>query len=130
IIHLIAIARRAGIEFSAEDFEEIAERVPLLANIRPAGTHLIKNYYDAGGLLAQLKNLRSLLNTDALTINGRTLGENIEDGETCATDVIRTINDPVTNVPALKVLKGNLCPDGAIVKPSTVSPERMVHRGK
>ncbi|GAA4282758.1 L-arabinonate dehydratase [Brevibacterium daeguense] len=130
IIHLIAIARRAGIAFSAEDFEEFAARVPLLANIRPAGTHLMEDYYDAGGLLAQLKNLRSLLNTDALTINGRTLGENIEVSDHCDTDVIRTMDDPVTSVPALKVLKGNLCPDGAIVKPSTVNPQRMVHRGR
>lgn len=129
VIHLIAIARRAGVEAGTELFDELAARVPLLANIRPAGSHLMEDFYDAGGLTALLESLRDLLRPDAPTVNGKTIGENIEGAEIHAPDVIRGRANPVSTTPALRVLRGNLCPDGALIKPSAMDPARLHHVG-
>lgn len=129
VIHLIAIARRAGLNTSTELFDALAAQVPLLANIRPAGAHLMEDFYDAGGLTALLESLRDLLRPHALTVNGKTLGENIAGAEVHAPDVIRDRTNPVSTTPALRVLTGNLCPDGALIKPSAMDPDKMHHVG-
>ncbi|WP_245579846.1 IlvD/Edd family dehydratase [Brevibacterium album] len=130
VIHVIAMARRVGIPVGAEVFEELAERVPLLADVRPAGTHLMEDFYDAGGLPALLESLRDLLRPDAPTVNGRTLGENIAGARVHLPAVIRPREEPVSTVPALRVLRGNLCPDGALIKPSAMDPGKMRHTGR
>lgn len=129
-VHVIALARRVGIDVTADVFDDFADRVPLLADVRPAGEYLMEDFYDAGGLTALLKNAAAFLHLDAPTINGQTLGENIADAEVVDPRVIRSLDDPVSTVPALKVLRGNLCPNGAIIKPSAMDPAKMVHEGR
>ena len=129
VIHLVALARRAGLATDADLFDTLADQVPLLADVRPAGAHLMEDFYDAGGLPALLESLRDLLRPDALTVNGRTIGENIAGAEVHAPTVIRDRTDPVSTTPALRVLRGNLCPDGALIKPSAMDPQKLVHVG-
>lgn len=129
-IHLIALARRAGVNFDLDDLDRLAAKVPVLANVRPAGEFLMEDYFDAGGLPAQMRNLRHLLDLDARTIAGTSLGEAISDAEVIDTDVIRSVDDPIDAGPALKVLRGNLCPDGALIKPTTVSDRLRHHAGQ
>lgn len=129
VIHVIAIARRAGLETSAELFDELAAVVPLLADIRPAGRYLMEDFYDAGGLTALLESLREVLKPDALTVNGHTIGDNIAGSEVHDADVIRIRSNPVSTTPALRLLTGNLCPDGALIKPSAMDPDKQHHRG-
>jgi len=126
IIHLIAMARRLGVELSLADFEELARTTPLLANIRPSGQYLMEDFFYAGGLPALLNNLGDLLDTSACTINGFTLGENIARAKTFNEDVIRTVNDPIVASNTLAVLRGNLAPDGAVIKPAAA--EERLHR--
>jgi dihydroxy-acid dehydratase len=126
IIHLIAMARRIGVELDLDDFEELARVTPLLANIRPSGTYLMEDFFYAGGLPALLKNLGDLLDTSALTANGRTLEENVARAKVFNEDVIRTRNDPIVESDTLAVLHGNLAPDGAVIKPAAAE-ERLHH---
>ena len=126
IIHLIAMARRLNVELALADFEELARVTPLLANIRPSGKYLMEDFFYAGGLPAMLNNLGDLLDTSACTVNGFTLGENIARAKTFNEDVIRTVNDPVVANNTLAVLRGNLAPDGAVVKPAAA--EERLHR--
>ena len=127
IIHLIAMARRLGVELSLADFEELARVTPLLANIRPSGKYLMEDFFYAGGLPAMLNNLGDLLDTSAPTVNGSTLGENIARAKTFNEDVIRTTaNDPIVENNTLAVLRGNLAPDGAVIKPAAA--EERLHR--
>lgn len=128
-IHLTALARRAGVDFGLDDLGQLAAEVPVLANIRPAGEYLMEDYFDAGGLPAQMRNLRLLLDLEAQTVTGDSIGENISDAEVIDSNVIRSVDDPVDEGPALAVLKGNLCPDGALIKPTTVSPQLRQHVG-
>ncbi len=130
VIHVVAMARRAGFDITADSFDALADRVPLLANLRPAGRYLMEDFYDAGGLRALLHSLGDLLELDAMTVNGRTLGENLAGAEVYDADVIRPVTNPVTTVPALRVLRGNLSPDGAVIKPSSMDPEKMRHTGR
>lgn len=129
VIHVIAIARRAGLDVGSEIFGELAPEVPLLANVRPAGAHLMEDFYDAGGLPALLESLRDVLRPHTPTVNGRTLGENIAGSEVHNRDVIRDRANPVSTTPALRVLHGNLCPDGALIKPSAMDPGKLHHVG-
>ena len=128
-IHLVALARRADVEFGLNDLACLAEKIPVLSNIRPAGEFLMEDYFDAGGLPAQMRNLGSLLDLDARTINGGSLGEDIASAEVVDPKVIRELADPVDAGPALAVLRGNLCPDGALIKPTTVSDGLRSHAG-
>jgi dihydroxy-acid dehydratase len=131
IIHLIAMAGRAGIELGLDRFDELSRTTPVLANIRPAGTkYLMEDFYYAGGLRALLSNLKDRLNLQCLTVNGRTLGENIEGARTYNTDVIRTRDNPVSATGGLAVLRGNLAPDGAVIKPTAAEPRLLKHVGK
>ena len=119
IIHLIALARRAGQDIGLDDFERASRKVPVIANIRPSGDkYLMEDFFYAGGLPALMAQIRDHLHLDALTVTGRTLGENIEGAEIYNDDVIRPLDNPIYAEGALAVLKGNLAPDGCVIKPS------------
>ncbi len=130
IIHLIAMARRAGIDWGLEDLDRIGHDVPVLANIRPSGKeYLMEDFFYAGGLPALMKELGDVLDLTALTVNGKTLGENIAPAVNYNTDVIRPRSNPVYHQGSLAVLKGNLVPDGAVIKPAACDPRFHKHAG-
>jgi dihydroxy-acid dehydratase len=133
IIHLIAMSRRAGAgcAIGLADFDAASRRVPVIANIRPSGErYLMEDFYYAGGLPALLERIRGHLHTGALTVNGRTLGENIAGAEVHDSDVIRPLADPIYAEGALAVLRGNLAPDGVVIKPSACAPHLLQHSGR
>ncbi len=131
IIHLIAMSRRAGHPVGLEDFDAMSRTVPVIANIRPSGsTYLMEDFFYAGGLRALLERIRPHLNTEALTVNGKTLGENVAGSEVFHDDVIRPLDNPIYAEGALAVLKGNLAPDGVIIKPSACAPHLLRHTGR
>jgi len=130
IIHLVAMAGRVGIKLPLERFDEISRRTPLLANLRPSGEHLMEDFYYAGGLRALLAELKERLDLQRITANGRTLGDNLSDAAVYDRDVIRPLTDPLSGSGGLAVLKGNLAPDGAVIKPSAAEPRLLTHRGK
>ncbi|MCB1461309.1 MAG: dihydroxy-acid dehydratase, partial [Nitratireductor sp.] len=130
IIHLIAMARRAGVDFGLDDLDAKSRVTPVIANIRPVGReYLMEDFFYAGGLPALMKRLGDRLDLDCLTVNGRTLGDNIADAEVFNDDVIRTLDDPVYAEGSLAVLRGNLAPDGAVIKPAACDPAFLVHQG-
>jgi dihydroxy-acid dehydratase len=129
-IHTIAMAGRAGIALSLEDMDAFAAKIPVLANLFPSGDKLMEDFFYAGGLPALLNEIRSHLNLEALTVTGKSLGENIANAQNLDHDVIRPLSNPVTAGRTLAVLHGNLCPDGAIIKPSAANPKFMKHRGR
>jgi dihydroxy-acid dehydratase len=131
IIHLVAMSRRAGHPVTLDDFDAASRKVPVLANIRPSGdTYLMEDFYYAGGMPALLKRIEGHLHRDALTVNGRTLGENIADARAYDDDVIRPLDHPIYAEGALAVLKGNLAPDGVVIKPSACAPRLLKHTGR
>jgi dihydroxy-acid dehydratase len=130
IIHVVAMARRAGIALSLEQFDHISRQVPVIANVRPSGTYLMEDFFYAGGLPALMKLLADKLDGSALTVNGRTLAENIARAEVFHPDVIRTIDKAIYAEGATAVLKGNLAPRGAVMKPSAAEARLRQHRGK
>ena len=131
VIHLIAQARRAGHPITLDDFAEAARRIPVIANVRPSGNdYLMEDFYFAGGLRALQKTLAPHLDLDALTVNGRTLGENIATAEVFNDDVIRPLDNPIYPYGALAVLRGNLAPDGCVMKPSACAPHLRKHTGR
>ncbi|WP_262297458.1 L-arabinonate dehydratase [Microvirga sesbaniae] len=130
IIHLIAQARRAGQEIGLDDFEAASRKVPVIANVRPSGDrYLMEDFFYAGGLPALMTRIRDHLHLDAMTVSGRTLGENIAGAEVYNDDVIRSIDNPIYAEGALAVLKGNLAPDGCVIKPSACDPRYLNHTG-
>ncbi len=130
IIHLIAMARRAGQDISLEDFEIASRKVPVIANIRPSGEqYLMEDFFYAGGLPALMGRIRPHLHLDAVTVTGQTLAENIAHAQVYNDDVIRTVEDPIYAEGALAVLKGNLAPDGCVIKPSACEPRFLKHSG-
>jgi dihydroxy-acid dehydratase len=132
VVHLIALARRAGLELDMEAFDKLARETPLLANIRPSGAYLMEDFYYAGGLPAVLKQLAigGRLKTGARTVNGATIGENVERAAIYNEDVIRPLNNPLVASDSLAVLRGNLAPDGAIIKPPAAESHLHKHSGK
>ena len=131
IIHLIAMSRRAGHPVSLDEFDDYSRRVPVIANIRPSGdAYLMEDFFYAGGLRAMRERIRCHLKTEALTVNGKTLGENIEGSEVYQDDVIRPLDNPIYAEGALAVLRGNLAPDGVVIKPSAVAPHLLRHTGR
>jgi dihydroxy-acid dehydratase len=131
VIHLIAMARRAGIPLTLDRFNELGMRTPVLANIRPGGSYLMEDFYYAGGLPALLQELSGDLNLDCRTVSGKTLGENIAGSKTYNTDVIRPLKNPLISSMSLAILRGNLAPQGAVIKVSATSqPELLQHRGR
>lgn len=130
IIHLIAMAGRAGIDLPMSLFDEWARKVPVIANLMPAGEYLMEDLFYAGGLPALLTRLKDFLHLDQGNVNGRTLGENLDGVEIYNDDVIRSLDNPVNDRGTIGVITGNLCPDGAVCKPSAASPHLLNHRGK
>jgi L-arabonate dehydrase len=130
ILHLMAIAGRVGVELSLDDFDRLSARIPLLTNLQPSGEHFVEDLYYAGGLPAVIRELHGVLHTNALTINGKTLGENTADAVCYDADVIGSMAAPVKPESGVAVLRGNLCPDGAVLKPSAASPHLMQHTGR
>ena len=130
IIHLVAMSRRAGCALTLDDFDAASRKVPVIANIRPSGdTYLMEDFYYAGGLPALMKRIGSLLHLDTKTVNGRSLGENIAGAEVHDEDVIRPLANPIYAEGALAVLRGNLAPDGCVIKPSACAPHLLRHTG-
>ena len=129
LVHLIAIARRAGIPLTLDRFDAIARKVPLVANVRPAGKYLMEDFYYAGGLRALLMTIRDLLSLGERTVNGRTLGENIADAEVYNADVILPRANALVASGSLAVLRGNLAPDGAVIKPAAAEARLLKHTG-
>jgi len=129
LIHLVAMAGRAGIDLKLERFDELARTTPVLANVRPAGKYLMEDFYYAGGLRALLANLHGLLDLRCLTANGKSLGENISDAKVYNADVILPCDKPLSASGGLAVLRGNLAPDGAVIKPTAAEPHLLKHTG-
>jgi len=131
IVHLVAMAGRAGLKLPLERFNQISARTPVLANIRPSGAeYLMEDFYYAGGLRAMLAELKDLLRLEALTVNGATLGENLAGAEIRNPEVIRPRADPLKAAGGIVVLHGNLAPDGAVIKASAASPHLLRHTGR
>jgi len=132
VIHLIAIARRIGVELGLDDWDRVGQGVHTLVNLMPNGKYLMEDFCYAGGLPAVLRELgeAGLLNKDCLTVNGSTLWENNKNAECWNRDVIHTFKSPFKKNTGIAVLRGNLCPDGAIIKPSAATPKLMKHRGR
>ena len=130
VVHLLAIAGRLGIPLDLQDFDDLGSRMPLLLNLMPSGSYLMEDFYYAGGLPAVIQELREYLDMNALTITGKSMGENTADAECFNADVIATVDKPVQKESGIAVLKGNLCPDGAIIKPSAASPHLLQHTGR
>lgn len=129
-IHLLAMAGRAGVPLELDDLDRIARTVPVLANLFPSGDRLMEDFHYAGGLPALLNRVRHLLSLEEQTVTGRTLGQNIEGRESLDDEVIRPLDRPVSGAGALAVLKGNLAPHGAVIKPSAASARMLRHRGR
>jgi dihydroxy-acid dehydratase len=129
IIHLIAMAGRAGAELDLDRFDALSRRTPLLGNIRPSGQFLMEDFYYAGGLRGLLSRLRDVLHTDSMTVNGRTIGANLDDAIVCNDDVIATRERPLGPEGGVAVLRGNLAPRGAVIKHTAAEPHLLNHAG-
>ena len=129
-VHIIAMAGRMGIRLGLDDLDAMARRVPVLANLFPSGDRLMEDFYYAGGLPALMQVIRSALSTGEMTVNGSTTGQNIAAAEVLDPEVIRPLSRPVSTAGALATLKGNLAPDGAVIKPSAATGRLLQHRGQ
>jgi dihydroxy-acid dehydratase len=130
IIHVVAMARRAGLPMDMATFDRLSRQVPVLANVRPSGKYLMEDFFYAGGLRALMQNLREQLDLTCLTATGKTVAENIEGAKVHLPDVIHSLNDPVYAEGATAVLKGNLAPNGCVIKPAAADKRFLKHRGK
>ena len=130
VVHIIAMARRAGVELTLDDLDELGRTTPLIANVRPSGKdYLMEDFFYAGGLRALMKQLEERLDTSCLTVTGQTLGACLEGAVVYNDDVIRPLSNPVYHEGSLALLRGNLCPDGAVIKPAACDPRFHVHQG-
>jgi dihydroxy-acid dehydratase len=129
IVHLIAMARRAGVALDLEKFDALARETPVLANLRPSGAYLMEDFFYAGGLRGLLKRLGGLIDTDRLTVTGRTLADNIADAKVYNDEVILPLDKPLIANGGLAVLRGNLAPDGAVIKPAAMEQRLRRHTG-
>lgn len=130
VVHLLALAGRVGVDLTLEDFDKFSANIPLLANLQPSGEFMMEDFYYAGGLPVVIKELREHLNNSAITANGKTIGENTEGIECYDRETIGTTEKPIKDDSGIAVLRGNLCPNGAIIKPSAATPELMQHKGR
>jgi L-arabonate dehydrase len=130
IIHLVAIAGRVGVPLPLERFDELSKTTPFLVNLRPSGKYLMEDFFYAGGLPAVLKQLLPLLHGGALTVNGRSIADNVGDAKCYNEDVVRPLAMPLAGEGGTVILFGNLCPDGAVLKQSAASPHLLTHRGR
>jgi len=130
IIHLIAMARRANCDIGLDDFERYSRRVPVIGNVRPTGsTYLMEDFFYAGGIKGLMNQMREHLHLDCLTVTGKTLGENIEGAKVFNDDVIRPLDKAIYGEGSLAVLKGNLAPDGCVIKPAAMEQRFLKHSG-
>ena len=130
LLHMIAIAGRIGIELNLEDFDRCSKGIPLLANLQPSGEYFVEDLYYAGGLPAVMKEMESYLHGDALTVNGKTVHDNISNAKCYNDEVIATLDKPFKTETSLAILRGNLCEGGCVIKPSAASSHLMKHRGR
>lgn len=130
VVHLLAIAGRAGVPLTLGDFDEIGSGVPLLADVQPAGRHLMEDFHRAGGLLAVLREVADLLDPDALTVTGVSLAAQLDGARIWDGEVLRTRAEPLRDAAGIAVLRGSLAPDGAVIKPAAASPHLLQHRGR
>jgi L-arabonate dehydrase len=130
VIHLLAIAGRIGVDLSLQDWDVLGSDVPCLVNLMPSGQYLMEDFYYAGGLPAVIRELGGLIQRDALTVNGKTIGDNVKEAPCYNRDVVRAMAEPLKRSSGIAVLHGNLCPNGAVIKPSAATPELMKHRGR
>ena len=130
IIHLIAMARRAGIALDMQRFDAISRAIPVIANIRPSGTYLMEDFYYAGGLRALMHEMRAVLDLTCMTVTGRPLADSLEGIEVYLKDVIKPLRDPIYPEGATAVLTGNLAPNGCVMKPAAAEPRFTRHRGR
>ena len=129
-VHVIALARRAGVDLTLADLDAVGRRLPVIANLFPSGDKLMEDFYYAGGLPALMNVIRGELSLGEMTVTGQTIGANIEGRNVLDAEVIRPLDRPVSSRGALAVLRGNLAPDGAVMKPSAASPKFLKHRGR
>ena len=129
VVHLLAIAGRLGVTLTLDDFDRIGSRTPLLVNLQPSGKYLMEDFYRAGGLSAVFNQLINLLNPKAITVTGKSLTSTIGDGEIFDPEVIKTIDKPLQKEAGIAVLRGNIAPLGAVIKPSAASPKLLKHSG-
>jgi dihydroxy-acid dehydratase len=129
MVHLVAIARRAGVKIDLKDFDDVAAHVPVILNIRPSGKWLMEDLHIAGGTRAFFCRLKSMLHLDAATVSGKTLGDGIGDAQVYNDDVIRPLNDPIAASGGTAILYGNLAPDGCVIKPPAADPRLLQHTG-
>lgn len=130
VLHLLAIAGRIGVELTIEDFDIHSRSIPLLANLQPSGKYFMEDLYYAGGLPAVMKEMEQWLHGDCITVNGRTVAENLSDAECYDREVIAARDQPFNDISGIVVLKGNMCDDGAVLKPSAASPHLLKHTGR
>ncbi|MBN9344862.1 MAG: dihydroxy-acid dehydratase [Devosia sp.] len=130
VVHLLAIAGRIQADFKLEDWDRFGRDVPTIANLKPSGAHLMEDFFYAGGIPALMHTIRDRLQLGAMTVTGRTVGDNIADAEVYLPDVIRPLDQPLVANGGIVVLRGNLAPGGAVLKPSAATPELLEHRGR
>jgi L-arabonate dehydrase len=130
VIHLLALAGRIGVELKLDDWDRLGSKLPCLLNLKPSGQYLMEDFFYAGGLPALMREIAGHLHLDAATVNGKSIGENIADAPCWNRDVIRPLSEPFKPEAGIAVLRGNLAPDGAVIKPSAASPQLLRHRGR
>jgi L-arabonate dehydrase len=130
VIHLLAMAGRAGVDLKLDDFDRLGQEMPLLVNLQPSGKYLMEDFYYAGGIPAVVRELGDLIHRGALTVNGKTMGENTADAPCYNRDVIKTMAEPLRESAGIAVLRGNLSPNGAVIKPSAATARLLKHRGR
>ncbi|HTN07302.1 IlvD/Edd family dehydratase [Agriterribacter sp.] len=130
VLHLLAIAGRIGVALSIEDFDVHSKNIPLLANLQPSGKYFMEDLYYAGGLPAVMKEMEQWLHKDCITVNGKTIAENCSDAECYDREVIAASTEPFNNISGIVVLKGNVCEEGAVLKPSAASVHLLKHTGR
>ncbi|WP_341888968.1 IlvD/Edd family dehydratase [Variovorax sp. YR752] len=130
VIHLLAVAGRMGVELKLDDWDQLGSQIPCLVDLQPSGRFLMEDFFYAGGLPAVLKEIRHLLHLDALTVNGKTIGENSAEAPCWNREVIKPFEQPFKPAAGIAVLRGNLAPDGAVIKPSAASEHLLRHRGR
>jgi dihydroxy-acid dehydratase len=130
VIHLLAVAGRIGVKLSLEDWDALGHDLPCLVDLQPSGKHLMEDFYYAGGLPAVIRELQAVIDPNALTVNGKTLWENNKDAPNWNREVIHAYSAAFKPNAGIAVLRGNLCPDGAVIKPSAATPALLKHKGR
>jgi dihydroxy-acid dehydratase len=130
VLHLLAIAGRIGVPLQIEDFDHYSTHIPLMSNLQPSGSYFMEDFYYAGGLPALMAEMQEWLHTEIMTVSGKTVKENIQQSVCYNREVIASGNEPFNPLSGIVVLKGNICPDGAVIKPSAATPALMQHSGR